>query len=240
MFETGIRQLRMALSMVGGRPIDPGNVRRLVRDALATLEAFGSPGDDVQQLLDGPFSDPAARRGFQEQALRRTVRRLARRSPHYRELLAAAGVDPRTLALEDLARIPVTTKRDLVAAPERFLCDGAHPQLSTRTTGTTGAPAEVWLSRYEAELWPALAALSGLLRDEIRPSDCMQINISSRATAAVHQSVTVCRLVGARSRPLGILPADESLDALRAGPTLLSTYPSYLGELVKAARRRGL
>jgi phenylacetate-coenzyme A ligase PaaK-like adenylate-forming protein len=240
MFETGIRQLRMAFAMATGRPIDPANVRRLIGDALTTLRELGSPGDDLQQLLDGPFADPAARHAFQEQALRRTVRRLARRSPYYRELLAAHGLDPAALTLDALASIPVTTKRDLVAAPERFIADGAEPVTSTRTTGTTGAPAEVWLSRYELELWPALAALSGLLRDEIRPSDHMQINISSRAVAAVHQSVTVCRLVGARCRPLGLVGAEEGLAELRTGPTLLSTYPSYLAELVKAAHRAGL
>ena len=56
------------------------------------------------------------------------------------------------------------------------------------------------MSRYEIELWSGLAALSGLLRDEIRPNDCMQINISSRATAAMQQNMTICRLGSARAR----------------------------------------
>jgi phenylacetate-CoA ligase len=244
MFETGVRQLRMALSMVSGRPINPRNVERLVGDALATLAKFGSPGDDIQQLLDGPFADPEARRSFQEQALRRTARRLAKVSPHYRARFASIDLDVAALTLEDLPRIPVTTKRDLVEGAAEFLVDGAQPHVTTRTTGTTGRPAEVWLSRYEMQLWPALAALSGLLRDEIRPDDCMQINISSRATAAVQQNLAVCRLVGARARALGIVTPDESLEGLLAGgddaPTLLATYPSYLAELVRAARRRGL
>ncbi len=72
----------------------------------------------------------------------------------------------------------------------------------------------------------------------------IHFNISSRATAAVQQSLTVCRLVGARSLALGVIPPDESLDSLVSGsdeaPTLLSTYPSYLAQLVKAARRRRL
>ena len=243
MFETGVRQLRMAVSMVSGRPIDPRNVERLVADAVATVATFGSPGDDIAQLLDGPFAEPEARRSFQEQALRRTARRLARLSPHYRAQFASIGLDPKTLALDDLPRIPVTTKGDLIAEPGSFLVDGAEPHLTTRTTGTTGRPAEVWLSRYELRLWPALAALSGLLRDELRTDDCMQINISSRATAAVQQNMAICRLVGARARPLGIVAPEESLGALLTGgdrtPTLLATYPSYLAELVKAARARG-
>ena len=243
MFETGVRQLRLALSMVRGRPIDVRNVERLIGDALATLAAFGSPGDDLQEMLDGPFSDPQARRAFQQQALRRTARRLADRSPHYRALLGSLDVDARRLMLEDMPRIPATTKSQLVDRPADFIVDGARPHVTTRTTGTTGRPAEVWLSRYELELWPALAALSGLLRGEIGPDDCMQINISSRATAAMTQNVCVCRLVGARTRPLGIVPATESLDSLVSGgdraPTLLATYPSYLAQLVSLARREG-
>jgi phenylacetate-CoA ligase len=244
MFETGVRQLRLAMQMVRGKPIDARNVERLIGDALATLDAFGSPGDDLQEMLDGPFSDPQARRAFQEQALRRTARRLGRLSPHYRSLFDSIELQAKTLTLEDMASIPVTTKAQLVAAPADFVVDGARPHVTTRTTGTTGQPAEVWLSRYELELWPALAALSGLLRGEIGPDDCMQINISSRATAAMAQNMAVCRLVGARTRPLGIVPAAEGLQSLLSGgdraPTLLATYPSYLAQLVSLARREGL
>ncbi|MEA2827269.1 MAG: hypothetical protein QOG43_1708 [Actinomycetota bacterium] len=244
MFETGIRQVRMAISMVWGRPINPGNVERLIEDALETLAAFGAPGDDVQQLLDGPFADPEARLDFQTRALRRTAKRLARVSPFYGGMLTGSGIRPERLTPDDMPRLPTTLKRDLVNRQSDFLARDSRPYLSTRTTGTTGQPAEVWLSRYEIELWPAVAALSGLLRGEIGPDDCMQVNISSRATAAVQQNLTVCRLVGARSRMLGVVPVDESLDSLLHGghdaPTLLATYPSYLAQLVVAARRRGM
>ncbi|MDQ1402916.1 MAG: hypothetical protein QOG03_1232 [Actinomycetota bacterium] len=244
MFQTGVRQMRMAMSMVWGRPISPRNVERLVEDALETLATFGAPGDDVQQLLEGPFSDPKVREDFQTRGLRRTARRLAKVSPYYRRLFDDNGIEPDRLTPERMSSIPATLKRDLVASPSDFLADGSKPYVSTRTTGTTGRPAEIWLSRYEIELWPAMAALSGLLRNEISPDDVMQVNISSRATAAVQQNLTVCRLVGARSRMLGVVPAEESLDSLLGGgdtaPTLLTTYPSYLAELVAAARRRGV
>src|SRR5262249_11051267 len=157
----------------------------------------GEPGMDVQALTDGPFADPRARTEFQNRALRRTARRLARLSPFYAERFATAGVDPAALDLAGLPRVPGTVRADLVGRAADFRCAGVEPVLTTRTTGTTGRAAEVWLSRYEMELWPALAALSGLLRDEIRPTDCLCVTISSRATAAVQQDVTLCRLVGA-------------------------------------------
>jgi phenylacetate-CoA ligase len=241
MFETGARQFRMAMSMVWGRRLNARNVGRLVDDVLATVAEFGEPGDQAQELLGEPPGDPQARLEFTTRSLRRTASRLAVRSPFYARQFAAAEMEPGRLDLEKLAAIPVTTKQDLLERPGDFRCSDVAGYLATRTTGTTGRPAEVWLSRYEMELWPALGALSSVLRDELRPGDIMQVSISSRATAAMHLSAASCRLAGAGCRLLGIVPPDEALDSIgQGGATLLLTCPSYLAELVTAARRRGL
>ena len=47
MFETGVRQLRMAISTVSGRRLDTQNIGRLIDDALATIAEFGEPGPDA-------------------------------------------------------------------------------------------------------------------------------------------------------------------------------------------------
>ncbi|MER5730666.1 AMP-binding protein [Streptomyces sp. NPDC002138] len=239
MLETGVRQVRVALSMVFGRRLNVRAVERLVADALATLEEFGSLGDDVDEMADGPFADPAERRELQNRALQRTARKLAKSSPFYRERLAE--VDLGALTVETLADIPVTRKADLVERPADFLCSA--PYLATQTTGTTGRPVRIWLSRYEMELWPALIALSLVLRGELGPGDRMQINLSSRATAAVQEDVAVCRLANASCHVVGQIPPDESVEHLlgRDGvrPTILTGTPSYLGQLVTAARRSG-
>jgi len=241
MFETGIRQFRMAMGMVRGRRLDTGNLARLVDDARKTIAEFGEPGMDVQQIVDGPAGDPGAREHFATQGIRRTAARLAAESPFYARRFAAAGVDPAKLRPGGLGAIPVTTKADLIDRQDEFRCAGTARHLATRTTGTTGRPAEIWLSRYEIELWPALIALSAVLTDELRTSDVMQVNISSRQTAAVHLNAASCRLAGAACRVLGVVPVDEALDALAdGGSTLLSASPSYLAELVLGARRRGM
>jgi phenylacetate-CoA ligase len=241
MFETGVRQLRMAMNMVSGRRLNTRNIGRLVDDAIITIAEFGEPGTDAQQLLGAPLADPAEQLEQARRSLRRTARRLAAQSPFYARRFAAADVQPGELDVAALHAIPVTTKRDLVERPGDFRCADAAVYLTTRTTGTTGTPAEIWLSRYEMELWPALAALASVLRDELRPSDVMQVNISSRAIAANHLAAATCRLTQTGCRLLGIVPPDEALDSLSAGrATILSTYPSFLAELLTAARRRGM
>jgi phenylacetate-CoA ligase len=241
MFETGVRQLRLAVGMLSGRRLDTRNISRLVDDALATLAEFGEPGADAQQLLGAPLDDPEERREFARRGLRRTARRLAAESPFYARRFAAADARPGELDIAGLQAIPVTTKRDLIERPGDFRCADVAVHLTTRTTGTTGTPAEIWLSRYEMELWPALGALASVLRDELRPGDVMQVNMSSRAIAANHLVAASCRLAQTGCRLLGIVPPDEALDSLTAGEaTILSTYPSFLAELVTAARRRGM
>jgi phenylacetate-CoA ligase len=241
MFETGVRQLRMAVGMLSGRRLDSRNIGRLVDDALTTIAEFGEPGTDAQQLLGGPLDDPEERLEFARRGLRRTARRLAAQSPFYARRFAAADIRPGDLDIAGVQAIPVTAKRDLIERPADFRCADVAVHLTTRTTGTTGTPAEIWLSRYEMELWPALGALASVLRDELRPGDVMQVNMSSRAVAATHLSAASCRLTQTGCRLLGIVPPDEALDSLSAGgATILSTYPSFLAELVTAARRRGV
>ena len=241
MFETGVRQLRMAVGMVSGRRLDPANIGRLVDDAIATIAEFGEPGADAQQLLGAPLDDPEERLESARRGLRRTARRLEAQSPFYARRLAAADVRPDELDITGLQAVPVTTKRDLIERPGDFQCADVAVYLTTRTTGTTGTPAEIWLSRYEMELWPALAALAAVLRDELRPGEVMQVNLSSKATAAMHLAAASCRLARTGCRLLGVVSPDEALDSLcSGGAAILSTYPSYLAELVTAARRRGL
>lgn len=153
MFETGIRQFRLAIAMMGGWHINPRNLENMVADALKTLEEFGAPGDDVQQLLDGPFSEPKALKEYQVHMLQHTARRLQRFSPFYKNLLASHDIDPSKLQIEDMQRIPMTCKEDIQLHQQEMIATNVQPYIATRTTGTTGSPTEIWLSKYEIEMW---------------------------------------------------------------------------------------
>lgn len=240
MFGTGIRQFRMALSMVWGRPFSTDSLVRLVGDAVSTVAEFGELGTEARELLESPFTDAEERADHASRALRRTAHRLAQRSPFYAEHFAAAGLRPGAMDVESVRAVPVTTKRDLALRPRDFLCRGSRPQLATRTTGTTGRALEIWLSTYEMEVFAALGALSSVLHDELHADDVMQVHVSSRATASIQLAAATCRMIGARCKLLGIIPPDDALDSLLEGATRMSANPSYLAELVLAARRRGL
>lgn len=241
MLETGVRQFRMVIGMVWGRRLDPDNIARLVSDAVATIDEFGEPGADSRELTEGPLADPETRLDFANRALRRTARRLAKQSAFYARRLQSAEIDLSKLDIDSISGIPVTTKRDLVANQSEFQCADVKPQLATRTTGTTGQPTEVWISRRELGVWSGLSALTGVLRDEISPSDVYHMHLSSRATIAIHLNAAVCRMVGAQSRILGVIPAEQAVQMLSSGgATLMACNASYLAELVLAARRLGM
>jgi phenylacetate-CoA ligase len=239
-FETGVRQLRMAVSMIWGRPFNTDSLTRLVADAVATVAEFGELGLEAREVIETPFADAEERADHADRSLRRTARRLADLSPFYAERFAASGFQARTADATTVLGLPVTTKADLVSRPQDFVCHGSRPHLATRTTGTTGRALEIWLSRYEVEVAAAFGALSAVLHDELHADDVMQVHVSSRATAAVQLASLTCRLVGARCRVLGIIPADDALDALAGDATTMSVNASYLAELVVAAERRGL
>ena len=242
MFSTGLRQLRVAFATALGRPVPAVTLQRLVADARATLDEFGSAGEDAGTVLDGPYADPALRAHLQTAALRRTAKYLATRSAFYRQRFAAAGVDPARLSAETMRAVPPTSREHLVPGRRDLVC-GA-PFLSARTTGTTGPPAEVWLSRDELARWPALIALSVVLRGELGARDHVMVCRNPLAAAAVQMDVEMCRLAGAACSVVGLVAPDEALDRMcgppGSAPSVLITYPSYLGSLVTAARDRGL
>lgn len=85
--------------------------------------------------------------------LRRVLQRAARCTPRYRQLFADRGLDPESIvSLEQLALLPLTSKRDLLARSHEFTPTGGVTAAQTRlcaTCGTSGRPTSLLVS-YEA------------------------------------------------------------------------------------------
>ncbi|GEM_PF-509384 len=237
MFGTGIRIQRLQLATLFGRPLNPGNMKALVRAATHTLEEFGSFGDDVQQLLGGTAPDE----DMAELALKRTIKYLARTSLYYQKLFAAHSLQPEKFQKAHLARLPVTTKAALLAQQD-FLARGAHPFLSVRSSGRF--PVEIWLTREEAQLRPALAGMRAYTLHLYEPRSYFHVNLSLLSPLNTYTLLEMADLLDARINLQGLVSPVMSLNQLLTtgaqAPMVLMTYPGYLAELLQAARARGL
>src|SRR5262245_46932928 len=104
---------------------------------------------------------PAERERLQVERLRACVARLEGRLPFYRNRLATAGVTAASITtLDDLERIPLTTKEDLRASYPFGLL--AVPQREIvrfhASSGTTGKLTVVGYTRADLGLWAAMMA----------------------------------------------------------------------------------
>ena len=103
-------------------------------------------------------------RSEQTARLRETVQAAYASVPHYRRAFDAAGVHPDDLrSLDDLARVPFTTKADLRRElPVRDVRRAARAGRAgcTRAVGTTGRPTVVGYTEGDLDTWAELMARS--------------------------------------------------------------------------------
>jgi len=95
--------------------------------------------------------------------LRETLARAYDNVPHYRKVFEAAGVRPGDITtLEDLARLPFTTKADLRDNYPfgMFAVPRAEVSRVHASSGTTGKPTVVGYTRDDLETWADLMARS--------------------------------------------------------------------------------
>jgi phenylacetate-coenzyme A ligase PaaK-like adenylate-forming protein len=246
--EAAVAQLRFAASLVFGLPLDPRSLERLVGALRETLEEFGALGPEGAELLGGPALAEADRREIQLRRFRQQATRAARETAYYAELFGRLGLEPGRLGWEDLSSLPVTPKAALREAPDGFVRPKARPFLRAMTTGTTGRPTSVAFSARELRVIAALSAIGFLASGQLGPEDVVQISTGARGTLGNLGLAGACAHTGATVYLAGVIEPAEAL-ALLAQPqrlpgkkpraSVLSTYPSYLGELVECGLRLG-
>ena len=248
MLVTAFAQLRFAVALATGRPFPAWALDRLVADAVATRREFGAIGPDGEELLTGPALDLEARRDIQLRRFRAQAGRAARETAYYGRLFAELGLNPGKLTWDEVGRLPLTPKTALREDPDAFVRRGARCLLRTTTTGTTGTPTCVCFSAVELRSMTALAALAALFEGQLGPADVALMATSSRATLGNLNLAGACVGTGALLQPVGLIEPAQTL-ALLARPlalpgrkskvSYLSTYASYLGELVELGLRQG-
>lgn len=97
-------------------------------------------------------------RAWEDERLAQVLHRAATQVPYYREQWAARRREGDRAPWDVLANWPVLSKEALRQQPRAFLADdcNADDMFYEHTSGTTGKPLHIWLSRETVQAWFAL------------------------------------------------------------------------------------
>ena len=178
----------------------------------------------------------------------RQFRRLREASPFYARKFREAGVGSSFVGLADLTRLPFTTKDELKRAMDEDppfgsnLCvDQDQVKRVYQTSGTSGAPSVLALTRTDMETWTVMGTRS-YYATGIHQHSCVMSTFGAGPFVAGHTHFVLVR-IGARSVPVGPGDTERVLFGLRAGlaDTLLATasFAQYLANRLDAGRAHG-
>lgn len=173
--------------------------------------------------------------------------RLPDRSPFYAELFATHGVDTSALvSLDDLHKLPFTEKQLLrdsqAAAPPLGRHAGVDMTEVIRvhaSTGTTGKPSWVGVTRRDSEAWTemvtrAFATMGAAREDVVLHGAGLTLFVGGLPIRDAFERI------GATMVPIGTGASEKALLALDTlGVTALHATPSYIRYLAEFVRNRG-
>lgn len=189
------------------------------------------------------FSAPEKIKRFQEEQLADALRYLSENSAFYRKMFAAHGVDIRDIhTIEELQKLPVTTKEDLQLHGGDFVCVPPRDIIDYVTTsGTLGDPVTFALTENDLERLAYNEALSfataGCTGDDIIQ---LMTTIDRRFMAGL------AYFMGARKLGCGVVRVGNGIPELqwdtirRVKPTTCIVVPSFLIKLIDYAEANGI
>ncbi len=184
-------------------------------------------------------------RPLQQAKLNRQLDYLIARSSFYREKFAAADVRREDFrSLKDLERFPFTSKEELRESQQASPPLGRHMAADMidvirlhASTGTTGLPSFVGLTRKDAEIWTKVTARS-FYTQGIRPSDILIHAASLTMFAGGLPAKDAIELIGATFVPVGTGASERVvLYAKSLHPSAIHCTPSYAIYLADYVRR---
>jgi phenylacetate-CoA ligase len=178
--------------------------------------------------------------------LRAQLERLPGRSPFYAGLFAAHGVDASVLeCLEDLRKLPFTGKQELrdsqAAAPPLGRHAGVDLTEVIRvhaSTGTTGTPSWVGVTRRDSEAWTemvvrAFRTMGATREDVVLHGAGLTLFVGG---LPIRDAI---ERIGATMVPIGTGASEKAVLALDTlGVTALHATPSYVRYLAEYIRER--
>lgn len=180
---------------------------------------------------------------FQEQKLRESLLYVSQHSPFYQKRFADAGISTAEIkTLEDLRKLPVTTKADLQQYNDDFLCVPQNKIIDYATTsGTLGDPVTFGMTDDDLERLAYNEAISFDCAG-IKEGDVVQLmtTIDRRFMAGL------AYFLGLRKMKVGVIRVGAGIpelqwdSILKYKPTYLITVPSFLLKLIEYAEVHGI
>jgi phenylacetate-CoA ligase len=186
--------------------------------------------------------EPRALRALQLERLQHVVAAACERSAVYRAMCREAGVEPADVkSLDDVRRLPFLEKTALREAyPAGLRLCGLDEIIEVHSTsGTTGKPTPIWVTRREMEAW-ALRNARSMWMIGLRPGDLLQNCFGYGLPTSIGLQY------GAQHAGIGVVPAGIGRQELLIdlivdlGVTAICTTPSYGLYLADKAKERGI
>jgi len=175
---------------------------------------------------------------YQEKKLQELLAYVVKKSTFYKRIFAKNNIDHTAIqTLEDLSKIPVTTKDDLQKYNKDFICVDQKKIIDYVTTsGTTGNPVFFGLTDADLERLAFNEAIS-FSCSEIKSDDTIQLmtTLDRRFMAGL------AYFLGARKLGIGIIRVGAGIpelqwdSILKFEPTYLVAVPSFLLKLIQYA-----
>ncbi|MBE8721751.1 phenylacetate--CoA ligase family protein [Sphingobacterium pedocola] len=182
-------------------------------------------------------------KSFQEQLLKLQLQYLADHSPFYERLFSTYGIDVKSIqTIEDLRKLPLTSKNDLQLHNDDFLCVPPYEIVDYCTTsGTLGSPVTFGLTDADLERL-AENEMQSFQIAGVRKGDVVQLmtTIDRRFMAGLAYFLGLRKLGAGIIRVGSGIPQMQWDSILKYNPNYLVSVPSFLLKLIEFAEQHGI
>ncbi len=180
---------------------------------------------------------------FQETKLQELLAYLAEKSTFYKNVFSKNNIDYKTIkTVEDLAKIPVTTKEDLQKYNSDFICVDTSEIIDYVTTsGTTGKPVFFGLTNKDLDRLAYNEAIS-FACSKVTKQDTIQLmtTIDRRFMAGLAYFLGARKLGASIIRVGAGIPELQWDSILKFKPSYLIAVPSFLLKLIAYAEKNNI
>jgi len=180
---------------------------------------------------------------YQEARLREALDYVVENSPYYKALFKREGIDVASIKkLEDLQKLPVTTKEHLQEFNDDFLCVPRTKIVDyTTTSGTSGKPVTFGLTDRDLDRLAYNEAIS-FICSGVKEGDVVQLmtTIDRRFMAGLAYFLGLRKMGAGVIRVGAGIPELQWDSILKYKPAYLITVPSFLLKLIEYAEAHGI